>query len=146
MKKEVQWVEDENGCHICTSHHRNVGGYAKMSVNGKKVTIHRYLYEQNFGEIPNNVVVRHKCDNPNCINIEHLELGSQKENVEDMFERGRNPDRKGSNGGRAKLTEEDVIEIRRLLNSHNNRQIAKIFNVSDKCISNIRCGTTWKHI
>ena len=40
-----------------------------------------------FGEIPKGMVIRHKCDNPNCCNIEHLEIGTQKDNIEDMIKR-----------------------------------------------------------
>jgi hypothetical protein len=55
----------------------------------KHETIHRIIYENYYGEIPNNLVVRHKCDIPRCINPKHLELGTQSDNMMDSVRRGR---------------------------------------------------------
>lgn len=146
VKKEIEWTEDENGCHTCISHYISIYGYAKIHDDGKKIGVHRLMYEQKYGKIDDDFVIRHKCDNPSCINPEHLVHGTQKDNVTDMFKRGRNPNRIGGRNGRALLTEENVREIKKLILFHSNTYIAKMFNVSGKCISNIRCGTTWKHI
>ena len=92
-------------------------GYAtawiKLS-DGRKVssTKHRKVYYEATGDLP--VVVRHKCDNPRCINIDHLEGGTYEDNMQDMFERNRQGDCRnfGSSNGRTVLSTENVQEIR----------------------------------
>jgi len=71
------------------------------SKNKKQVHIHRWVMEQAGHDIEGKVV-RHKCDNPPCFRYDHLEIGSQEQNVQDMFHRGRH---------RRKLTDEQVLEI-----------------------------------
>jgi len=68
-------------------------GYGSVRRNGKKVGKHRAAYEDAYGPIPegegyHGTVVRHTCDNRNCINPEHMVLGTQKDNVRDAMERG----------------------------------------------------------
>lgn len=64
------------------------GGYG-VARNGATVLCHRVAFEAANGPIPDGMVVRHTCDNPPCCNPDHLELGTQSENILDMFERGR---------------------------------------------------------
>lgn len=86
----IVWMEDpETGCWECTSHPLNTSGYPRIGKNGKQYCVHRFLYEELFGPVPEGHVVRHKCDNRRCINPEHLELGTYKENSQDMVERKR---------------------------------------------------------
>jgi len=65
-------------------------GYGQMRVNGKRIKAHRFAWESVNGDIPDGLLVLHKCDNPRCVNIEHLYLGTQKENARDRDSRGRN--------------------------------------------------------
>lgn len=91
-------------------------GYATAWVNkdGQRLstTLHRKIFYESTGEWPE--VVRHKCDNPRCINPQHLEAGTQLDNVHDCISRGRLGDCRnfGASNGRTVLTEEQVIEIR----------------------------------
>ncbi len=62
---------------------RNVGGLWKMS------KAHRYAYEHFVGPLPPNLLVCHSCDNPSCVNPEHLFLGTSRDNVRDMIKKGR---------------------------------------------------------
>ena len=56
--------------------------------NHKRIRAHRWVWEQTMGSIVPGLVVRHKCDNRVCINVDHLELGTQADNVRDAMERG----------------------------------------------------------
>jgi hypothetical protein len=127
---------------IVTSHATKKSGHKEFKRNGKLQYIHRYTYEKHYGKIPDGLIVRHKCDNPSCINIEHLELGTHADNVADRVSRGRSA--KGSSNGRAKLNELQVMEIKK---SHlSNGELALFYNVDRKVIYNIRKNKTWKHV
>lgn len=70
-------------------------GYGQTRVGSRadgtrrSVKVHRLVWEEHHGPIPEGLVVRHKCDNPPCCNIEHLEIGTQQDNIRDKVERGR---------------------------------------------------------
>ncbi len=83
--KKLIWKENENGCWICTSHKTTGIGYIRKGNS----TMHRFIYEEMFGEIPKGMVVMHTCDNRKCINPEHLKLGTHHDNNQDMANKGR---------------------------------------------------------
>jgi hypothetical protein len=85
-------------------------GYGSLSAGGKAVYVHRRAYELANGPIPGGLVVRHKCDVKLCVRPDHLEVGTQADNVRDKVERGRHP--RGEQGPNAKLTAAQVTEIR----------------------------------
>lgn len=87
--REITYEIDGKGCHNCTSHSSHSGGYPRLNVNQKNITISREIYKLNYGEIPKDLVVRHKCDNRMCINLEHLELGTHADNTRDKITRKR---------------------------------------------------------
>ena len=131
------------------------GGYGHMGVNGKIVLAHRVSYELHNGPIPSGdgyhgTCVLHKCDNPKCVNPKHLFLGSNADNMADreLKGRGATPDNRGDSHGMAKLSEEDVLEIRSLLKTGGMLQkcIAETFGVSSAQISAINTGRSWGHI
>jgi len=66
-------------------------GYARFVINRKSVIASRFSYKSFVGEIPNGLFVLHKCDNPKCVNPEHLFTGTQTDNMQDMLKKGRNP-------------------------------------------------------
>lgn len=66
------------------------GGYGELKVNGKVVYAHRVAWILSFGDVPANIEVCHKCDNRGCCNPSHLFLGTHKQNMKDMFDKGRN--------------------------------------------------------
>ena len=106
--KSITFYVNENGCHICSSHKRAKHfGFIKKG-NG---SMHRFIYETTFGiNLPKEIVVMHTCDNPACINLEHLKLGTQKENRMDCVLKNRHA--KGESHGLHKLTDNEVLEIR----------------------------------
>lgn len=93
--------------------------------------MHRYIYLIINGQIPEDKLVRHKCNNPNCINPEHLEIGTQKDNMEDM-KRSNKPKKK-----RKVLTKEEIVQI--ITDCElTNEQLAKKFDVTVRTIYNIK--------
>lgn len=64
-------------------------GYARTNVHGTSVLLHRFSYTLFKGEIPQGMCVLHACDNPRCLNPDHLSVGTHKENTQDMMKRGR---------------------------------------------------------
>lgn len=138
IKKKLKWIEDEHGCFICTSHMRTKQGYYNLKRYGKTLKLHRFVYEECYGFIPEGMVVRHKCDNPACINPEHLELGTQKDNIHDMSKRNRH--------GRTKLTREQVEKIRKEWqeNKYNHYyEVAKEYGIANATAWRVIKGVHW---
>lgn len=82
-------VPDPNsGCWLWIRY-QNKDGYGKLNVGNKVRFSHRVSYEIYKGSIPKGMNVCHKCDTPACINPDHLWLGTQRENIIDMFKKGR---------------------------------------------------------
>ncbi len=98
------------------------------------------------GAIPDGLYVLHSCDEPKCVNPAHLRTGTQKNNMEDRKKAGNTA--RGSKIASAKLNEDVVREIRRLLKEGvlTQQAIADRFGVSDTTISHIRSGARWGHL
>lgn len=143
IRKPIEIEINDIGCELIINRYLNKDGHATIRTGGKEKYAHRIAYEQAFGEIPEGLVVRHKCDNPNCINPNHLELGTHGDNVKDRMERGRSA--KGVNNGRAKLSEENVRYIRND-EIHSNKELSIMFKVDPKVIRDIKSFKTWKHV
>ena len=108
-------------CWECCSHHQNKSGHCQMERNGKSILVHRYVYEHINGDIPDGLIVRHICDNPKCINPNHLLVGTYKDNCRDMFKRGRDNRPKGERHYKHVLSEKQVLE------AYNSSEPARIF-------------------
>lgn len=101
------WDVTENGC--WESLRARVRGYTYTRYNGVRYGTHRLAYETWVGAVPEGHVVRHKCDNPPCINPDHLETGTQADNVQDAKSRGRVAS--GNNHWASKITDEEFREL-----------------------------------
>lgn len=140
-------VIDENGCWIFTGGSKN-NFHGSLWIDGKSVQVHRYAWELTQGEIPKGLFVLHKCDVGMCVNPEHLFLGTQVDNIVDMDTKGRsNRSQPGKKNGRATLTEQDVLEIRRLAAEGMTPIIIwKKYDVGKTTIYKIIKRELWSHI
>lgn len=118
------------------------GSLAKGTYGEDKA--HRYMYWLCNGNIPKGKVICHRCDNCLCVNPMHLFLGTQQDNVKDMFQKNRTL-RNGHNNGRAKLTYVKVATIRKLYRATRSsyESLAKEYKVSKSTIAMIIRGETW---
>jgi hypothetical protein len=128
----------------------NERGYAVVWFEGKHVRHHRLVFVQSnrmkLQQIEGKVV-RHKCDNPACINPNHLELGTQAENVQDMVQRGRKVTIRGSDHKFAKLNESDIPIIRSMIaKGESQARVARIYKVDKALIRRIHNRQSWAHI
>ncbi len=103
---------------------------------------HRYSWFLEHGEIDSGLWVLHKCDNPWCVNPEHLWLGTNEDNMKDKIDKGRH--RPGERHGMAKLTEKDVLYIRAC--GKPALELAAEFDVHGTTIYNILNGKKWRHL
>lgn len=78
-----------SGCIVYTGKSTNHSGHKTIHHAGKDRSVHRVAWELANGPIPAGLVIRHKCDNPPCVNVDHLELGTVADNVRDRDQRGR---------------------------------------------------------
>lgn len=120
--------------------------YAGKTPDGRIIRrmAHRLAWAAKHGHIPLGLIVRHRCDNPPCINPDHLELGTDADNVRDMDERGRRTTLRGEQAVNHKLTEEQVREIRD--SPATGKEMAAKYQVSRGTISRIRSGQRWAHL
>jgi hypothetical protein len=125
-------------------------GYGRVRERGKLYRAHRKSWEVNVGLIPDGKCVLHRCDVTLCVNPAHLFLGSHIENMADMSAKKRarprglplgSPGMRGETHKCHKLTEKDVLEIRKLTGSMT--RIARVYGVSLSTISNIKLRKKW---
>ncbi|NQW92538.1 MAG: HNH endonuclease [Polaromonas sp.] len=126
-------------------------GYGMIGLGGagaKQVLSHRLSYQLHKGPIPDGMVIMHKCDNPRCVNPDHLEAGTQSQNIKDAIARGRKtlPVKKvrGEECGASKLNNGIVLSIRESTLSL--KALSILHNVSKSAIERIRYRKTWRHI
>lgn len=130
-------------------------GYGQLGfVHRGSRLAHRYSYLIHNGTVCNDNQVLHKCDNKKCVNPNHLFLGSQSDNIQDMINKGRdniyfkNGGSVGEKNTKSKLNETDVEEIKRKYNTglYTQLKLSEIFGISRSAISHITRNYTWRHI
>lgn len=118
-------------------------GYGMLKVNGRYQKAHRLAYEIRHQKKLGNLFCLHHCDTPACVNPKHLYAGTHEDNMRDKMER--NPPR-GSNNGNAKLTDADIVQIRkRLAKGETGAAIARDYGMTRQAINQIRRGEKWRH-
>ncbi len=136
---------DENGCWIFKKG-KSSGGYGCITYKGKQQRAHRVSYLLFNGDIKKGLFVCHSCDRPSCINPTHLWIGTNQDNIKDMFSKNRKS-HVGEKNTRAILKEKEVKCIKiQLTNGHKINDIAKKYKVSRPVIEKIKYGYTWKHL
>lgn len=163
-----QIEKQEGGCWVWKGYPKI--GYGQFRVNGKRYYTHRYSWIIHNGEIKDGLHVLHKCDNPRCVNPDHLFLGTQADNMRDMTEKGRRVKGKdhylygkrmceesrlkisksiaGEKHPNSKLNVEIVREIRRLYDSGEMKpgKIAEKFGISTSCAEFVAYRRSWRSV
>jgi hypothetical protein len=154
MERFWNKVDKTSGCWIWTGA-KSKKGYGRFKFRGKLVSPHRFSWELRNGPIPkgegfHGTCVCHKCDNPRCVNPDHLFLGTHKDNMRDAIAKGRIVlgGARGERIGVSKLTDEKVKEIRNLYKSgeYALRKLAEMYSVGYSTIRDIVVGKSWKHV
>lgn len=122
-------------------------GYGHFWMN-KNYRAHRASYELFVNKIPKNLLVLHKCDIKKCVNPDHLFLGTNQDNSDDKFKKNRQRFLKGIEYNGHKLNNKKVRNIRTLYKNgeYTQRELAKIYNVSQRLIMNVIKRTAWSHV
>ena len=121
-------------------------GYGTFYLEGKTRRVHRLSYRIFKGDTPEGMCVCHRCDNPGCVNPDHLFLGTNQDNVADRDAKGRQARLRGDCNGMSKLTQRDVELIHLLRQRHTDPRcgvqqfLARWFSVSHNHISNVVNG------
>src|SRR6266581_4523071 len=122
-------------------------GYGHFGYQHKVQHAHRVAYQLTYGVIPPGIEVCHKCDVKNCVNPNHLFLGTHNDNMQDMWKKQRHPRIQDTSRWTSKLSERDVLQIRLLRQQGiSNVQIAAMFHVQPSTTSRIVNGVRRKEI
>lgn len=134
----------ENGCWIWTGA-RFKSGYGLFEINCKRWRAHRFSYQHYVGNI-GGLHVLHRCDNPPCVNPDHLFLGSPKDNAIDRTEKSRSNFQKmvGELNVNSKLNSDAVREIRS--SGRGSADLAREFGVSRVTVNLVKKGKIWRHV
>ena len=142
---DAKWSPEPNtGCHLWLSA-QDPKGYGKFTHQGREVGAHRAAWQLAHGPIPSGMFVCHRCDTPLCVNAAHLFLGTPRDNSRDCKAKGRTPT--GERCGLSKLTEVQVIELRRLeAIGASQTSLARLIGVDQTTVSAALRGRTWRHL
>jgi hypothetical protein len=133
-----------DACHLWTGA-KDHSGYGLIAIRKRQIRAHRLAWTIENGMIPTGLVVRHDCDNPPCVNVRHLRLGTIAQNNQDAKDRNRH--RAGARDGCAKITAQDAIAARQMrLDGLTYRTIAERLGVSYTAAHYIVNGKTWSDL
>lgn len=142
-------IDPATGCYEWNGG-RNRAGYGLYPIDNGQRFAHRVAWANLHGEIPPGMIICHHCDNPCCVNPDHLFLGTPADNTADMMKKGRDRHRPqvGEKHWKARLTPADVMEMRRLYGAGGVRQVdlASRFGVAQAYVSEIVRGEAWAHL
>lgn len=143
-------VDDVSGCWVWQKW-KDKDGYGMFrKQNSGAERAHRWAWQHYRGEIPaanewgGTLHVLHRCDNPSCVNPDHLYLGTNKDNVRDKMLRGRHFVVSGERHPDAKITEQDVLAIRASDKPY--ATLASEYGVAESTIGSIKQRKSWRHL
>ena len=141
LERIERWIDKSNieGCWEWVAG-KSKQGYGRLTFKHNYIYAHRAMWECANGEIPEGLDVLHSCANPSCVNPNHLFLGTHQDNMKDRNSKAR--------FGTAKLSVEDVKEIRRLfrVGEKTVAQLSERFDINKKAVYNIVNQRSWKLI
>ena len=149
-KKDVQdcwlWTGALGGHKVGSDHQ-----YPSMHYKQKTARAHRVLYELTYGEIPKGFVLMHSCDNPKCMNLSHISLGTQQHNMRDAVIKGRinlPTPKYGEDNPNSKFTDEQVVQMRKDYQEgeFTSRGGAEKFGVNRSTFQRIINGKNYSHL
>lgn len=153
MKRFWDKVDKSGDCWEWTGAKFQDNGYGQFWFNGTTVRVHRFSWMIANGTIPDGLCICHTCDNPLCVNPDHLWLGTNKENTHDMMAKGRwknggmDGGAKGERNSHSKIIEEDVRRIREsFLFGATQNDLISIYPINQQSISNIINHKTWRDV
>ena len=138
-------VRQPNGC-IEWQRGKTSAGYPVFYLLGRNHYVHRLVWIFYKGNIPDGMLVCHHCDNPSCVNFEHLFLGTDKDNADDRDKKNRQS--VGSDLPQSKLGNPEVHFARQMYDNglYNQNELAELFGVNQSTISRALNHETWKHV
>ena len=142
-------VDKTESCWVWSSY-KTKEGYGRIQAFGKPMYSHRISWLIHFGKIPNGKEVCHRCDNPSCVNPKHLFIGTHKDNMQDMFKKGRRKEnqRRGERHWKSNLKEKDILRIRNLYSQGDisMKNIGLLFSIKPNTVFYIVHRKNWSHI
>ena len=132
----------------------NDHGYGRIGSGGgnrtrRRLLAHRVAWEIHHDEpVPSGMCVCHTCDNRACVNPAHLFLGTNADNMADKAAKGRAIRRTGASNPNTRLTEAQVLEVRRLwpVTTLSQRELGELYGVKRQTITNIISRENWRHL
>lgn len=148
-RETVFWsrVDKSGSCWLWTGA-KTKSGYGQFRLHGRLWIATRLSYALTFGDIPEGLVICHRCDNPQCVRPEHLFAGTYAENMQDMHQKERNRQPKGEEHGCAKLSDAQVVELRAKLTGRKGEitEMAKGIGITRKHLGQVLRGNSWRHL
>lgn len=143
-------VNDETGCIEWVKSAVFNNGYGKISTTREigPVRAHRLSWILVNGAIPDGYILLHSCDNPKCCNVEHMRVGTKKQNTADMLARDRHftpfSEMRGERNTNCSISE---ITAKRIVVAEGSmKDLSTVFSTSRKVISDIKTRKSWKYL
>lgn len=142
---ERSTINPETGCMIWNGN-KSADGYGEYYFCGKTLRVHREAYRFVNGDFDDRLIVCHRCDNPSCANPDHLFLGTNRDNTNDMLAKGRSA--KGERHGNSRLTSESVLAIRKMREEEGKsfRDIGVAFGICKEAARQVCARKRWGHV